>query len=90
MKLGTVISSMLDEMGIGAQVRRNMAPNLFAEVAGPAMSRHVTAERMEGTTLVVRAKSPAWRSEVSFLRDELVRRLNQKIGNVVVKDIRIL
>lgn len=57
-------------------------------VAGPAIARHTRETYIQNQTLVVALTMPALRTELSMRRTELVRRLNQKVGEQVIADIR--
>lgn len=62
----------------------------WAEIVGDAVAQHTTVERFEDGTLVVRASSTAWATQVKLLQGELRRRLAEVVGADVVREITIL
>jgi len=57
-------------------------------VAGEAIARYTTDARIYNQTLYVSLRLPALRADLSMRRQELVRRLNEYVGNQVIADIR--
>jgi predicted nucleic acid-binding Zn ribbon protein len=56
-------------------------------VAGPIVARYTSETYIQNQTLVVRLTRPALRTELSMQRSELVRRLNEAVGEQVIADI---
>ncbi len=47
----------------------------WTEVVGPLLSRHTEPVRLSDGTLTIRVDSPAWKSELEFIKPELLERL---------------
>lgn len=58
-------------------------------VAGPLVSVHLEAVRFAGGILWVRAEQSVWAHQLTFLRPELLRRLEEALGPDVVTDLRL-
>lgn len=56
-------------------------------VAGPTVALYTRETYIQNQTLVVRLTRPALRTELSMQRTELVRRLNEAVGEQVIADI---
>ena len=52
----------------------------WVEIAGAQMAAHTEPVRLHGGVLVVRAESPTWATQVSYLSGELVERANAVLG----------
>jgi predicted nucleic acid-binding Zn ribbon protein len=89
-KLGGLISSFLGRLGVSERLNRQSAVILWPEIAGQKIAEETEAIRVDGDTLVVRVQKAAWRQQLSFLRMELVEKLNSKIGKGYIKDIRFI
>ena len=86
--LGEVIHNLLKEYGLEEAVQLHRAVLLWKATVGPAIDRNCPAVAVEGQTLLVRAKNAAWRSEISFRKDELLEALNAQLDAVRITDIR--
>ena len=88
LSLGDSISGMLKAYGLSDSVQRHRAVVVWEEVIGPAINKHIKTVELKGRVLVVKTSSPAWRTELAFQKDELLRTINNKIGSQVIRDIR--
>ena len=59
----------------------------WPSVAGPTVARYTSETFIQNQTLVVRLTRPALRTELSMQRTELVRRLNEAVGEQIIADI---
>jgi predicted nucleic acid-binding Zn ribbon protein len=66
------------------------AVTLWPEVAGPKTAEHTYAIEVDGVTLVVAADSSAWLTQLKFLRPQLLKKLNARLGKGLVSDIRFV
>lgn len=60
----------------------------WPEVAGPVVARYTLNTYIYNQTLFVRLSNPALRSDLSMMRGELVKKLNDVVGEQVITDIR--
>ena len=56
---------------------------------GPAINRYTARRYIEGTTLHVFITSASLKNEISYLRPQLVSRLNEAVGKDIITDIMI-
>ena len=57
------------------------------EIVGDA-SDHARPFRFRGSTLIVEVVAPAWLTEMSMRKNEIINRLERAVGKRVVEDIR--
>lgn len=57
-------------------------------VAGETVARRARPLRIEGTTLWIEVASHAWAQELSFLREDLMARLCERVGEGAITEIR--
>lgn len=86
--LAKAISGLLEESGLEQGVRIQRAVSLWAQAVGPVVARNCPAVRVDGATLLVRAKSAAWRNEIAFQKNHILDTLNQSLGDAQLSDIR--
>ena len=59
----------------------------WAEAAGDA-APHTNPFRFRGSTLIVEVDGPAWLTELSMRKTDIMNRLERAVGERVVEDIR--
>tara|TARA_A100001011_G_C13911151_1_gene675124 strand:- start:427 stop:696 length:270 start_codon:yes stop_codon:yes gene_type:complete len=42
------------------------------------------------TQLTIKTKSPSWRQEISFLKKEIIKKIDKKLPNYNIKEIKVL
>ncbi len=89
-KVGGVIQGYLERLGFSARLGKQVAVLRWAEIAGPKIAEETEALRIDGDTLVVKVNRAAWRQQLTFLKSELLTRLESKLGKGVIKDIRFI
>lgn len=86
--VGNIVNGVLDERGWRGKVLERMAVELWAEIVGEPMNHHTLAQRFQGGTLYVRARSPQWTHELHFLEARIIARLNGRLKQPIVQKIR--
>jgi predicted nucleic acid-binding Zn ribbon protein len=60
----------------------------WPQVVGPVIARYTLNTYIYNQTLFVRLSNPALRSDLSMMRTELVKKLNDVAGQQIIVDIR--
>lgn len=87
--IGDIIDGMMAQTGITDEYARQRLCYLWAEVVGSGINRFTSRRYVEGDVLHVHITSAALKNEISFLRPQLVKRLNDAVGETVISDIMI-
>ncbi len=69
---------------------QEMVLKVFHEAVGERISAQVQDVHFQGKTLIIRVQSAAWRQELHMIRPKIRERLNEKVGERAVNDIRIM
>jgi hypothetical protein len=70
-------------------LRPHMAIVHWAKVVGPQVAGAAQAVAIKnGSSLLVRTKSNVWANELSLLKTDILRRINNVLGGDVIKDLR--
>ena len=83
-----VILQTLHEQGLQTPLLQNRLVDAWPTVAGPAIARYTLNTYIYNQTLYVRLSNPALRADLSMMRQELTKKLNDHIGEMVISDIR--
>ena len=62
----------------------------WEEIVGPEVAAHVSVQAVEESTLVLRADSTAWATQMRLLSATVRRRLDAELGEGVVTELRVL
>lgn len=87
-RLESALQECLKQLGLRQRLQELRAVLLWPEAVGQVVSRHTLAETVERGILFVRVDSSSWAQQLSFLKQNLLARLNQDIGEPVILDIR--
>lgn len=88
-RLRDLLSSAGERLGLPAAVETGLLWRRWQEIVGPSIAQHAEPTSLRRGVLRVRADSPAWATEIGYLRDEIVRRANSAIGSAVVSEMRV-
>lgn len=83
-----VILQTLHEQGLQTPLQQKRLVDAWPTVAGPAIARYTLNTYIYNQTLYVRLSNPALRADLSMMRQELTKKLNDHIGEMVISDIR--
>jgi predicted nucleic acid-binding Zn ribbon protein len=84
-----IVAKILCQKGLSAGVQRGRVLALWPEVAGPALSEFSEAERLEDGVLFVRVPDVVVAHQLTYLREEFVRRYQEKQPGLV-RELRFL
>lgn len=88
--LQSLLESVVADLGLGPKLLESRALLAWAEVAGPALASQTKALRVQRGRMEVAVPSAVWRTHLSFVRQDLVERLNQRLGQNVVRELVLL
>ncbi len=86
--LGDAITGLLKEYGLYEAAQLHRAVLLWKNAVGSPVARNCPAVAVDGSTLLVRAKNAAWRSEISFQKDDILKDINARLESGRITDIR--
>ncbi len=86
-RLGDLIPALLAKLGLAQGLHDRQVVERWPDVVGPKIAEVTVAERIKDGKLWVSVSHPAWRNELTFMKRELIDRLNAAMGEEIVKDI---
>jgi predicted nucleic acid-binding Zn ribbon protein len=63
---------------------------MWEETMGPLVRQYTRQVRLDGRTLVIRVESASLKAELLQMRDLIIRRANERLGEDFVNEVRIL
>ena len=89
-KLKAAINNLLKAAGLEAGVSQNKALLVWDDVVGAKVSENTTPEKVEAGTLYIKASNPTWRQELVFKKEDIIKKLNKKLGEKTIKEIKFI
>jgi predicted nucleic acid-binding Zn ribbon protein len=86
--IGDAIEELVAQLGIKKKLHEQDAFVVWDEAVGERIAVIARPSRMLRGTLIVGVKSGAWRNELSMRKQEIIDRLNELLGDKIVKDIK--
>lgn len=62
--------------------------SLWSEIVGEKIAGHTEAIKIRGKILYVSVDGSAWAQELSYLKEEIMRKINAKAGETAIEEIR--
>ncbi len=87
--LGSLIKAGLYRTGVQGAVKEKMALALWPEVVGKKTASVTRVERINQGTLFVTCRDSMWAQELHFLVPVIRKKINEKLGSNVIKEIRV-
>ena len=88
--VGQVLPRVLRELKLDKMLAAQPAVTLWPEIAGPKMAAHTRAIEVQGRTLVVVVDSPAWLTQLRFLKPQLLAKIEGRVGAGRIGDVRFV
>ena len=87
--LDEVLKKLLREEGLEVPLLQMRLVDAWEVVTGNVVSRYTAEKYIRNQTLFVKITNPALRQDLSMMRTQLVKRLNEQVGAFVISDIKI-
>ena len=81
------VEEFFRDQELAQALRPHLAKAHWAAVVGPQVTGVTQVEAVKGGVLYVRVKNSVWANELTLLKDDMLRRLNAKLGGRVLTDI---
>ncbi len=86
-KIENLVWAVLRKKGYEKAVREHIAVQSWAEIVGPRIASEASAVAVENGVVYAHVASAAWRNELTFLKPDLLEKINLFIGKPVIQDI---
>ena len=86
--VGDAIEELIAQLGIKKKLHEQDAFLVWDQAVGERIAKIAIPTRMLRGTLIVSVKSGAWRNELSMRKQEIIRRINELVGDEILKDIK--
>ncbi len=85
--LTDLVKDYLDDVPYRKRLKRGMVLSLWAETVGNKIHTETDNVHFEHGNLVIHVKNSSWRHEIHMKRFSIAKKLNDKVGEKVIKEI---
>jgi len=89
-KLREVLDEYLFERGYEKNIKKNLIFLYWKKVCGEIISSHVTPFKIKKDVLFVLVDHPSWGENFKLLFPEIKKRLNEMVGDEVIREVKII
>jgi predicted nucleic acid-binding Zn ribbon protein len=79
-RVGDLLGNLLEKRGLGIQIRRLGALDVWSDAVGKKISEVTGAKMVVASTLFVEVRSSAWLMELSLMKEALLEQVNAGLG----------
>jgi hypothetical protein len=87
-ELKNILKDTLKQRKIYKRVIESLVFVIWDEVIGEKLCKYTCPSYLKNGVLFVNVPNSMWSHHLSFLKPDIIERINTKIGNMVVKDLR--
>jgi len=88
--VGDLVGKALEAAGLTDQARRFRIYQGWRDAVGPDIGARTEPESFSRGVLVVRAHTASWQNELTFLKADIINKLNSLLGAGVVRDLKVV
>ena len=87
--LAAALARALKENGWENVIEQHKVFEYWDDIVGEAVAAHSQPVEVRGSVLIVKTKNAAWRSELSFQKDDILAALNQRLKSKRIKEMKL-
>jgi predicted nucleic acid-binding Zn ribbon protein len=88
--VGSVLPRVLKGLKLDKVLAAQPAVDLWPQIAGPKTTEHTQAVEVDGKTLVIVVDGPAWMTQLRFLKPQLLKKIDARVGKGLITDLRFV
>lgn len=89
-RAGSILADLLQNAEFRDRMREHEVWNVWGDVVGALLASKAEPLRIDDGRLFVRVSNSTWMQELQYLKDDVRRRLNQRLGGLIVREIHLV
>ena len=85
--LGAALHQLIERLGYTTRLQEQQAVEVWAEVVGETIAKVTEPVSVADGVLTVKVNNPTWRNELTYLKPDILTKLNHRLARKVVSDI---
>jgi len=87
-ELGSVINKIVSDSDIDRKIKKFNIFNHWSDIVGSDIGNKATPQKLLRQTLYISVTSSTWANELNLMSGQLIKKINDFVGEAVVKDLR--
>lgn len=87
--LSDILQQFIRKEGLETPLLQKRVINSWENVTGKVVAQYTGEKFIKNQVLHVKITNPALRQDLSMMRTQLTRRLNEAVGSSVITDVRV-
>ncbi len=87
--LDEILNKVLRNNGLEMPLLQHRLIDAWPKVVGNTVSEYTGERFIRNQTLFVKITNPALRQDLSMMRSQLVKRLNEEVGAFIISEVRL-
>jgi len=88
--LSESLSAVLKSYGIDKRIQDYDVINHWPQIVGERIAAVTTAVSVSDRVLYVKVRNSSWRTELTFLKSEILAKISEKVERARIDDIRLI
>ena len=85
--IGAVIKKLLKNQKLEGRLKELDVLKLSEELLGKNLMKYINDLSVKNGTLIIKVKSAVVRNELSYQKSEIIKKINEQVGNEILKEI---
>ncbi len=87
--LSDILQRFIREEGLETPLMQKRLIDAWDTIVGPSVAAYTGEKFIKNQVFFVKISNPALRQDLSMMRSQLVKRLNESVGASVITDIKV-
>ena len=89
-QLKKVLKKTIESSGFKNAILQEEAVSVWPDVVGENISKISKATNVDKGVLFIKVESAVWKQELYMQKNEIINKINKKIGSKAIKEIRLV
>lgn len=85
--LSGLLDAVISELGLGQKLAECRARLAWDSAVGEQLAQHAQPKTVKKGRMEIAVSSPVWSSQLSFMKREILKRINAEAGSEIVTDL---
>jgi predicted nucleic acid-binding Zn ribbon protein len=88
--IGKILSDVIRDLGLSKKLSEQRAVVEWPDIVGRRVAEHARAVRVDGGRLLVEVDSPVWSQELTLMKRNILREINDRIGRKAIDNVHFV
>tara|TARA_B100001559_G_C16076915_1_gene428471 strand:- start:225 stop:500 length:276 start_codon:yes stop_codon:yes gene_type:complete len=89
-QLKKILKKAIEKSGFKNAILQENAVSMWPDIVGGNISKISKAVSVDRGVLFIKVESATWRQELYMQKNEIINKINKKIGSKAIKEIRLV